>query len=65
MDLADKAAGAEEAALASALSRRKPVLPRIGLCHYCGGEIAAGVLHPYCIADYEHEQKMQEINGNE
>jgi hypothetical protein len=41
------------------------VLPRIGLCHYCGGEISAGVLHQYCIADYEREQKMQAINGNE
>jgi hypothetical protein len=65
MDLADKAADAEHMARAAALSQRKPVLPRIGLCHYCGGEISAGVLHQYCIADYEREQKMQAINGNE
>ncbi len=63
MDLADKAEAAEAVDRSAALSRRKPELMRIGLCYNCGESIALGVLHDYCIADYEREQKMRAING--
>ena len=63
MDIADKAQPAEAMGLASALSRRRPELPRIGLCYYCGEPLARGVLHDYCVADYEFELKMRTING--
>ena len=65
-DPADLGSAAEEADRARALARRKPTLPYIGVCHFCGTP-TRGLFFPSpldddgcpdgCQQDYEKEHR--------
>lgn len=64
-DVLDRAQQLEEAERASAALLRKPVLPRIGRCHYCAATLPPGGL--FCDSDcrdgHAAEQAARLRNG--
>lgn len=64
----DRASRLEEAERAAcvAVQRAKRGMKACGACHYCGEDVATGVLFcdAGCRDDYEVEQRMRTIRGD-
>lgn len=65
MDDADLAQEHLERFEKATLARRKPVLPAVGACHYCGEALSPGLLFcdKDCAASYEEERQIKERQG--
>lgn len=64
-DEADRANEINELVLAKQVAHREPVLPAIGVCHYCGEPVpgSAKFCDKDCRDDHEREQRLLRLNG--